>query len=142
MKNLLMFILFLFGLANLNCQTISVTAYNWTTFEFPGNISLNDAISKNHVNAIQNFEGKKSYVFNLDKNILKVSDQNGLNSFYHIKNIYPSAFAILNVDAEQNGKLYNFILNENQVRELNLIIQRFDLVDNKREGVFCTLVTR
>jgi hypothetical protein len=42
----------------------------------------------------------------------------------------------LNVDVEQNGVGYNILLTENVDDKISLVIQNFDVVKNRRPGVF------
>lgn len=141
MKKFLISILFLFFTFTVKSQIITVNVKKWIITEFPHEISFGDAISDSLVTIIDSHEGELTLIFNLDKKILKIRDNKGSNSFYNIKDIYPSSEAVLNVDAEQDGYTYNFILDENMDNEMNLIMQRFNFENGKRIGIICYLVS-
>lgn len=140
MKTFLISLLFLFFTFTVKSQIITVNVKKWIITEFPHEISFGDAISDSSVTIIDSDEGKLTLTFNLDKKILKTRDNKGFNSFYNIKDIYPSSEAVLNVDAEQDGYTYNFVLDENMDNEMNLVIQRFNFENDKRIGIICYLV--
>ena len=123
-----------------NSQIIEVKIERWTNYNFPGNISLYDAIEKDSVNSIVTYTGNLKYVFDLDKKVIFMSDDKGWKSIFNVKVIIPTTQSILNVDAEQDGLFYNFLVTENTDNQISLVTQRFDLVNGKREGFFTNKV--
>jgi len=123
-----------------NSQIIEVKIERWTNYNFPGNISLHDAIEKDSVNSIATYTGSVTYVFDLDKKLIFISDDKGWTSIFNIKVIIPTTQSVLNVDAEQDGVFYNFLVTENVDNQMSLVTQRFDLVNGKREGFFTNKV--
>ena len=69
-----------------------------------------------------------------------MSSANGWKSVFEIKVIIPTTQSLLNIDAEQDGLFYNFLVTENVDNQMSLVAQRFDLVDGKREGFFSNSV--
>jgi hypothetical protein len=69
-----------------------------------------------------------------------MSDDKGWKSIFNVKVIIPTTQSILNVDAEQDGLFYNFLVTENTDNQISLVTQRFDLVKGKREGFFTNKV--
>ena len=139
MKTILTSLLTLISLT-VNSQIIVVKIETWTNYNFPGDISLYDAIEKDSVNSKVTYIGNVTYVFDLYKKVINISDDKGWKSLFNIKVIIPTTQSILNVDAEQDGLFYNFLVTENIDNEISLVAQRFDLVDGKREGFFTNKV--
>ena len=139
MKTILTSLLILISLI-VNSQIIVVRIENWTNYNFPGHMSLYDAIEKDSINSIVTYTGNVTYVFDLDKMVLNISDDKGWKSLFNIKVIIPTTQSVLNVDAEQDGFFHNFLLTENVDNEISLVSQRFDLVNGKREGFFTNKV--
>ena len=133
-------ILFILISTIVNSQIIVVKIENWTNYRFPGSMSLYDAIERDSINSIVTYTGNVTYIFDLDKRIINISDDKGWKSLFNIKVIIPTTQSILNVDAEQDGFLHNFLLTENIDNEISLVSQRFDLVNGKREGFFANKV--
>jgi hypothetical protein len=139
MKTILSFLFILISLV-VNSQIIEVKIKRWTNYNFPGNISLHEAIEKDSVNSIVTYTGNVTYVFDLDKKVIFMSDDKGWKSVFNVKVIIPTTQSILNVDAEQDGLFYNFLVTENIDNQMSLVTQRFDLVNGKREGFFTNKV--
>ena len=133
-------ILFILISTIVNSQIIVVKIENWTNYSFPGSMSLYDAIERDSINSIVTYKGNVTYIFDLDKRVINISDDKGWKSLFNIKVIIPTTQSILNVDAEQDGFLHNFLLTENIDNEISLVSQRFDLVNGKREGFFTNKV--
>ena len=133
-------ILFILISTIVNSQIIVVKIDTWTNYNFPGHMSLYDAIKRDSINSIVTYTGNVTYIFDLDKRIINISDDKGWKSLFNIKVIIPTTQSILNVDAEQDGFFHNFLLTENIDNEISLVSQRFDLVNGKREGFFANKV--
>ena len=133
-------ILFILIPTIVNSQIIVVKIENWTNYNFPGSMSLYDAIERDSINSIVTYTGNVTYIFDLDKRVINISDDKGWKSLFNIKVIIPTTQSILNVDAEQDGFFHNFLLTENIDNEISLVSQRFDLVNGKREGFFTNKV--
>ena len=123
-----------------NSQIIEVRIERWTNYNFPGHISLHHAIKKDSVNSIATYAGNVMYLFDLDKKVIFISDDKGWTSTLNIKVVFPTTQSVLNVDAEQDGIFYNFLVTENVDNQISLVAQRFDLVSGKREGFFTNKV--
>ena len=133
-------ILFILISTIVNSQIIVVKIDTWTNYNFPGHMSLYDAIKRDSINSIVTYTGNVTYIFDLDKRVINISDDKGWKSLFNIKVIIPTTQSILNVDAEQDGFFHNFLLTENIDNEISLVSQRFDLVNGKREGFFANKV--
>ncbi len=140
MKTLLTFLLLSLITFTSNCQVIQVTMKRWTTFDFPGEMSLHEAITKDSVNSKTTDTGELIYLFDFVNNQIIMSSANGWKSVFEIKVIIPTTQSLLNIDAEQDGLFYNFLVTENVDNQMSLVAQRFDLVDGKREGFFSNSV--
>jgi hypothetical protein len=112
----------------------------WTTFEFPGEMSLHEATTKDSVNSKTTNTEELIYVFDLVNKQIMMSSDKGWKSVFNIKVIIPTTQSLLNIDAEQDGLFYNFLVTENVDNQMSLVAQRFDLVDGKREGFFSNSV--
>jgi hypothetical protein len=133
-------ILFILISTIVNSQIIVVKIDTWTNYNFPGHMSLYDAIERDSINSIVTYTGNVTYIFDLDKRVINISDDKGWKSLFNIKVIIPTTQSILNVDAEQDGFFHNFLLTENIDNEISLVSQRFDLINGKREGFFTNKV--
>ena len=140
MKTTSIFTLLFLLTLTVSSQVVTVTMKRWTTFDFPGNLSLHDALDKDSVNSKSTFTGQMVYIFDLDNKVISMSSDNGWESVFNIKVIIPTTQSILNIDAEQDGIFYNFMLTENINNQMSLVAQRFDLVEGNREGFFSNSV--
>jgi len=141
MKTLLTFLLLSLITLTSNSQVIQVTMKRWTTFDFPGEMSIHDANIKDSVNYKTSDIGELIYNFDLDNKVIFISSNTGWKSVFNIKNIIPTTKSILNIDAEQDGMFYNFLVTKNVDNEISFIAQRFDLVEGKRQGFFSNSVS-
>jgi len=141
MKTFLTFVLLTLVTLTSNSQVVQVTMKRWTTFDFPGEISLNEAMNNDLVNSKVTDTGEMIYIFDLENKKILMSSNTGWKSVFNIKVIIPTTQSILNIDAEQDGLFYNFMVTENVDNQMSLVAQRFDLVEGKREGFFSNSVS-
>ena len=141
MKTFLTFVLLTLVTLTSNSQVVQVTMKRWTTFDFPGEISLNEAMNNDLVNSKVTDTGEMIYIFDLENKKILMSSNTGWKSVFNIKVIIPTTQSILNIEAEQDGLFYNFMVTENVDNQMSLVAQRFDLVEGKREGFFSNSVS-
>jgi hypothetical protein len=117
-------------------QTITAYITRWTHFDIPDHMCLDEALKLDSINLKSTSTGSLVYYFDLDNKLLSIYSTDSWKSELNIVVIYPSTQSILNVDVEQNGVGYNILLTENVDDKISLVIQNFDVVKNRRPGVF------
>ena len=119
-----------------NSQIIEVKIEEWSKYSHPENMTLHTAMELDSVITTYTGIGKAIYTFNLNTNeIVMVDSKNNIKKFNIVK-IIPTK-SVLNVDAEIEGRYYNFVVAENYNNNNSLIIQNFKKENDKSVGLFC-----
>ena len=121
-----------------NSQIIEVKIEEWGEYSHPETMTLHSAMELDSVTTSLTRIGSATYTFNLNSDklvVVMVDSKNNIKKFNIVK-IIPTK-SVLNVDAEIEGRYYNFVIAENDGDNMSLIIQNFKKENGKSAGLFC-----
>jgi hypothetical protein len=116
-------------------QVIKVTITVWAKYNHPMSMTLHTAMLLDSVETTYTAKGYTTYIFNLNTMEIEMTDCKDVCKKFNIVNVIPTE-SILNVDAEIEGRYYNFLVAENDSNFISLIIQNFKKEEGKSIGLF------
>lgn len=120
----------------LNSQIIEVKIEKWSKYSHPKTMTLHVAMISDSVETLYTKTGMGNYTINFDtQEIVMVGYQNEIKVSKIVKMIPTKS--LVNVDAEFEGKYYNFVVSENIDGKMSLIIQNFEKEGNNSVGFYC-----
>ena len=138
MKTILTSLLILISLI-VNSQIIVVKIDKLTKYSHSENITLHTAIENNSLSYLGTWDVNVKYVFDLDNMVMKFTNTLGDVTLFKIVNVIPTK-SYLNVDAESNEGIFNYVLSTNVDEDVSFIIQNFQKENGKSVGHFSNSV--
>jgi hypothetical protein len=140
MKTILTLLFLVFTTFSSFSQIIVVEMTKWCDYEHSQTMTLHNAFEMDSVLTTDCWKGNIKLMFNLNSNKIVIFDTFDKMSVYNIVNQHQTK-SVLNVDAEKDGKYYNFVLGENISDKISLIIQNFEKQKEKSIGTFSNEVS-
>jgi len=140
MKTLMTLCLFVFTTLTTFSQVIVVEMKNWCDYEHSQKMTLHTAMEMDSVTTTNCWKGLVTITFNLDYNKIIIIDTFNKMWVYNVIEKHPTE-SLINLDAEIDGKYYNFVVSENLLDKMSLIIQNFEKQNDKSVGTFSNEVS-
>jgi hypothetical protein len=140
MKTLMALCLFVFTTLTTFSQVIVVEMKNWCDYEHSQKMTLHTAMEMDSVTTTNCWKGSVTITFNLDYNKIIIIDTFNKMWVYNVIEKHPTE-SLINLDAEFDGKYYNFVVSENLLDKMSLIIQNFEKQNDKSVGTFSNEVS-
>ena len=132
-------LLFLTIVTILNGQIIEIKMDKLSKYCHSENITLHTAIENNSLSYLGTWDVNVKYVFDLDNMVMKFTNTLGDVTLFKIVNVIPTK-SYLNVDAESNEGIFNYVLSTNVDDGISFIIQNFQKENGKSVGHFSNSV--
>ncbi len=128
-------ILVAFITSAVSAQIIEVSIEKWANYSHPETMTLHTAMELDSVETSLTRIGKTIYTFNFSANEIKMVDCKNVIKQFNIVKVLPTNL-VLNVDAEIEGRYYNFVVAENYNENMSLVIQNFKRNEGRSTGLF------
>jgi hypothetical protein len=116
-------------------QIIEVSIERWGNYSHPETMTLHTAMEMDSVTTSPTRIGMTVYTFNFTTNEIVMVDCKDVVKKFNIVKVLPTK-SILNVDAEIEGRYYNFVVAENDSDDTSLVIQKFIKENGRSTGLF------
>jgi hypothetical protein len=116
-------------------QIIEVSIERWGNYSHPETMTLHTAMEMDSVITSPTRIGMTVYTFNFTTNEIVMVDCKNVVKKFNIVKVLPTK-SILNVDAEIEGRYYNFVVAENDSDDISLVIQKFIKENGRSTGLF------
>ena len=120
-------------------QIIEIKMDKLSKYSHSENITLHTAIENNSLSYLGTWDVNVKYVFDLDNMVMKFTNTLGDVTLFKIVNVIPTK-SYLNVDAESNEGIFNYVLSTNVDEDVSFIIQNFQKENGKSVGHFSNSV--
>ena len=138
MKTILSSLLILISIV-VKSQIIEVKIDKMTQYSHLENLTLHSAIESDSLTYLGTWDVKVNYVFDLNKMNMKFTNTLGEETLFKIVNIIPTK-SHLNVDAESNEGIFNYVLADNVDDTVSFIIRNFQIEEGRSMGYFSNSV--